>query len=326
MADNFSGKGRTFRDLQESVKQTVELQAQTAGGITQLMSQMSRFDGYGLTNAAAINMQDSKAQAVATLSQWRNLGYQVKDLKHSIKVWMPVQKTYFLRGGKRTDVRDATAAERADITSGTISAERITAYRAGFGYDIAQTNCPRQEYAHVIGETNYSHLETEQKYDCLRSAAESCGFEVTEDANVYGANYHENVITVSSQLHPAEKLAALCGAFSQGIVDQSSSQPQDIRRFDSQALAFFLQTRLGVPENLRDLPEPSACQAVKSMQRLESSLVRTQRMLTFSENGLNEELQERGLDIAPAQEQTAKKEQLTEQQKQANRNFMQDIV
>ena len=44
MADNFAGKGRTFRDLQESVKQTIQLQAQTAGGITQLMSQMSRFD------------------------------------------------------------------------------------------------------------------------------------------------------------------------------------------------------------------------------------------------------------------------------------------
>lgn len=325
MAKDSTRKIRTFRELQESVKQTVELQAQSSGGITKLMSQMSHFNGYGLTNAAAINMQDSKAQAVGTLSQWHSLGYQVKDLKHSIKVWIPIQKTYFLRGEKRTDVRNATAAERADITSGTIPVERTTAYRAGFVYDIAQTNCPKQEYSNVIGKTQFSHLETAQKYDCLRSAAESCGFEVTENADIYGANYHENSITVSSQLHPAEKLAALCGAFSQGIVEQSSSQPQEIRRFDSQALGFFLQTRLGVPENLRDLPEPSACQSVQNMGLLESSLVRSQKMLTFCENGLNEELQERGLDIAPEQEQAAKKEPLTEQQKQANRNFMQDI-
>ena len=70
-------------------------------------------------------MQDSKAQAVATLSQWRNLCYQVKDLKHSIKVWMSIQKTYFLRGGKRTDVRHATAAEN-DLIEQADSSPKLT--------------------------------------------------------------------------------------------------------------------------------------------------------------------------------------------------------
>lgn len=318
--------GLTFRGLQENVRRTVERQAQTSGGIIQLLRQMSQFDGYGLTNAAAIRKQNPKAQAVATYQQWKNMGYKVKDVKHSIKIWMPIVKTCFLRDGRRTDVREATAEERAGITSENIPVERYTAYRAGFVYDIAQTNCPKQEYGRVIGETNYSHLETEKMYDSLRSAAESCGFAVTENADVYKAGFHDAAITVSSRLHPAEKLAALCGAFSQGIVEQSSSQPQDIRQFEAQTLSFFLQTRLGVPDNLRDAPEPSCCHAVENIGLLESSLQRVQRMLTYAENGLREDLQEHGLDLAPAQEQTAKKEQLTEQQKQANRNFMQDIL
>lgn len=326
-AENRVHPGLTFRGLRESVKLTLEQQAQTSGGIIQLLQQMRQFDGYGMTNAAAIRKQNPKALAVATLQQWRNMGFKINNMRHSIKVWMPIELTYFRRNGRLTDVRQANQAEYGGIANGKIPVERHTAYRAGFIYDITQTDCPKEEYTNVIGETPYSYLETDQMYDCLRATAEKCGFEVAENAEIYAASYADEKIIISSRLHPAEKLAVLCGAFSQGIVEQSSSQLQDVQQFEAQTLTFLLQSRLGVPDNLLDFPEESCCQAVDNINSLQNSMSRIQNMIKYAENGMQEELKEQGLDIAPAHEQTAKKEQtqLTEQQRQANQNFMQDI-
>ncbi|MBE6906107.1 MAG: DUF4406 domain-containing protein [Ruminococcaceae bacterium] len=319
----------TFRELQQRTRRTVEELVKTEKGIAQLVHLAGRFGGCGVINAAAIRTQAPGAQKVATLSEWRRLGYGVKDMRNSIKVWMPVEKAGFLRNGKLVDADTATSQERAAIRTGALAVQTRTVYRAGFVYDIAQTNCPQREYNQVIGETAYSFLSPEQVYDGLKESALKSGFSVRESddmaLSVFGGWKSEGAqLTVSSRMHPEEKLAALCSAFSQGLVEQSSSQLPEVRRFEAGCLSFLLQSRFGVPENLRESPEQLPCGAVLgNAGLLEGCMTRVQRMEQFAADHLSTELRGQGLELSP--EQAAKKEQLTEQQREANRNFMQDI-
>ncbi len=319
----------TFRQLQQHTQRTVEELAKSEKGIAQLIHLTGRFGGCGVINAAAIRTQAPGAQKVATISEWHKLGYRVKDFRNSIKVWMPVEKSGFLRNGRLVDAEAATPAERAAIRAGTLAVQSRTVYRAGFVYDIAQTSCPQREYDQVVGETAYSFLTPEQVYEGLRESVLKTGFSVKESdetalALLGGWRSEGSHITISSRMHPEEKLAALCAAFGHGLVEQSSSQPSEVRRFEAGCLSFLLQRRFGVPENLRESPEQLSCGAVLgNAGLLEGCMTRVQRMEQFTAEHLTAELRGQGLELAP--EQTAKKEQLTEQQREANRNFMQDI-
>ncbi|WP_101909070.1 DUF4406 domain-containing protein [Marasmitruncus massiliensis] len=325
-----ASQDNTFRELQQHTQQTVEELTKTEKGIVQLVHLAGRYGGCGVINATAIRTQAPGAQKVATISEWRKMGYRVKDFRNSIKVWMPVEKTGFLRNGRLVDANTAAPAERAAIRAGTLAVQSRTVYRAGFVYDIAQTSCPPREYDQVIGETMYSFLTPEQVYNGLRESVSKTGFSVKESdettlALLGGWRNEGSHIAISSRMHPEEKLAALCAAFGHGLVEQSSRQPQDVRLFEAGCLSFLLQSRFGVPENLRESPEQLSCSALLgNMGLLEGCMTRVQRMEQFTSEHLTAELRGQGLELSP--EQAAKKEQLTEQQREANRNFMQDIV
>lgn len=323
-------KGHTFQGLQQGVTLEMEQTSKTPDGILGLLKLGSQFGNYSVTNALAIRKQDSKAQFVATYRQWQKLGYRVKDYQHSIKVWTPIARSCFERDHKLVDVRNATPAEHAGILNGALLVSQHTAYRAGLVYDITQTNCPKQEYAQVTGN-QYAQMGPELLYSSLQDFVTKHGFEIEESnaaATAITGGYcaGDKKIIISSRIHPAQKLAVLCRTYAQGLVQETSTQSLIVQDFEKGALSFLLASRLGVPDSITE-------QMVKAVpvdwmttlpDSFEPSMGRIQKMLQYTEKGVQGELGELGLFVAP--EQAAKKEQLTEQQREANRNFMQDIV
>ena len=322
----------TFESLRASVSRAVEEGCKTPDGIWGLLQAKAKHMPYSLQNAVAIEKQDPSATRLLTYHQWREAGFRVEDTRRSVKVWAPVTRTTFERGGAETEVRKATAAERTAIGRGEIRLHQRTVYRMDALYDIAQTNCQPAEYLQLerggaVPGNPLSALNHTEKYECLRAAAVSCGFTVVESTGPMAAlspSSRDGNLVVSGRVHISQRLSDLCQVYADALVAGSSTQAPAVMDFESYALAFLLQSQMDLPE-LRERPlylERAAAVFQSAPALFEESMGRVQRMANHIDEGLRSVLQERGLYVGP--EQTAKKEQRVDQ-RAVNQNFMQEI-
>lgn len=321
----------TFNALRTRVETAVAERCRDGTGVLELLKIKANYPAHSVSNAMAIRQQNPNAKMIATRHQWKELGYRITGFQRSIKVWKPIQQVCFKRDGKLIDANAATPAENSAMSKGTLPTTVHTVYKLDLMYDISQTDCPQKDYAKVM-ENPYAALSHENLYGCLCDVAEKCGISVNEsdDAKLahVGACLSGDEISVSSRVHIDKRVSSLAVALAKGIVEESSTQPEDVRVMESQCLAFLLQSRIGVPPTVQDITLPSAIATeatkIAGKPALDGNFGRVQRMLEFADSRLSESVAEHGLGLAP--EQTAKKEHgLSRQQQDINKNFTMDL-
>lgn len=300
----------TFSQLRQTVEGMLEEKQKTVEGMGELLAVKTKLLPYSMYTALAIHLQNPQAQYAAPYHEWRKMGYQIQELS-SIKLWVPIQETMFERGGKLVPISQAQPEEKLAIFDETLQVQVKTSYRMSQVYDIAQTNCPKRDYERVMGNP-YLHLDYGEKYDCMQAAAEKSGIRCREKSKPgFWAYYAGGEIVVSSRIHPAQKLAGFCAAYARGLVRQTSSQDPRTQEFEERTLTRFLQTRLGVPENLmwaQSTPEADQLPWMVSYSPdaptpFLDSLTRVQRMLRFVDQQASESVKELGLDLVQEQKE-----------------------
>lgn len=322
----------TFQQLRENSKSALETLQSNGAGIVDLLRMKAQYASCSLLNLAALRQQRPDAQFLAPQQTWSRMGYRVNDLK-SIKLWSAAKIPCFTRDGKLVDVSLATKQELTEIGKGGIAVQERTQYKAHFVYDIAQTDCPKQDYEKVM-ETPYMGLTRGELFAALQNTAENCGISVTMSnapaLELTKGHCQDGKIVLSSRIHSSQQLAVLADAFAHGLVAQTSSQSPEVQQFEADAFSFLLQSKLGLPEQgmqcalLHDAN--SLDSAVQHPELLEGCINRVQRMLGHTEKRMGQSISEMELGIEQQPEQTAKKEQrLTETQRKTNQNFISEL-
>lgn len=129
-------------DLMHDVNQKLS----DPGKTLELLLFLNQFRNYSFRNRMLIAKQRPGAIAVASFSKFKEMGYYVKKGEKGIKILVPVTSDTFLRNGKDTPVKYATATEKAKIKAKILPVKQKLYYVHGNVFDVSQTNMPKEHY------------------------------------------------------------------------------------------------------------------------------------------------------------------------------------
>ncbi|MEG1447975.1 MAG: zincin-like metallopeptidase domain-containing protein [Oscillospiraceae bacterium] len=230
--------------------------------LTKLLCDSLRQGNVSLFSMSSINMEKRNTMHVKQLHEWKKEGYDIKKGEKPIKVFTQQIKKYLVRDDKLLPMRDATPAEQELILQGKMQAVIKTSYSMGYVYDIKQTNCPKELYLSYTQNNKYD-LSTEQTYETFKSSIEKGrGIEVSEQkmpVETVKSFYDndKNKILLSSALPVSERLSALCDAYSDCLIQKTSSQLENVQEFEKSYLSLAFQRRLGIPITISSIQKTS---------------------------------------------------------------------
>lgn len=226
--------------------------------IAEMLAFKSRFYQYSMNNTLLIEKQNRGATYVGSFQKWKELGYSVKLGQHGIKVLVPVETTTFkvTENGQEhiRQLRDATPEEKAAIKAGKIETHKRRGYRIGNVFDIAQTNCPPEDYPKIFHQ-GYSSAQHTALYDAVKAFSASQKIPVTEgDVQSIALrgyfNPEANSIKISDKLTDTEKLSTLTHELGHALMYQQNASeanlPSDVRELEADSFSIMLQSHFGL--------------------------------------------------------------------------------
>jgi hypothetical protein len=226
--------------------------------IAEMLAFKSRFWNYSLNNSILIQSQNPFATFVASIHDWNIKGYRVKKGQHGIKVLFPIRTELIPLGevdGKQRyrRVADATPEQKQKVKNGELKTVTYTRFGVGTVFDIAQTDCPPQDYPKLFS-MGYSSDQHKALYDSIKQYAEQKGIPVREEdlksISLRGAFYpEENVIRISDKLGDTERLSTLTHELGHALMHNSKEAfdlPEPVRELEADAVSIMLQQYFGI--------------------------------------------------------------------------------
>lgn len=221
--------------------------------IAEYLSFSANFYQYSIKNQMLIYDQNEHASFVGSYKHFQEQGYQVQKGEKGMKIFVPVKSTFFDRNGKKTPLKDATKKERELIKQGIIETETKLRFKLGTVFDIAQTDCPVQDYPKLcsVGEQSADHAKV---YEKLKKYCENLGFPVDETGmrsiTLRGAFIPAtNEIHLNEKLQDTQKLGTFLHEMAHAFLDHNFDDYQPIHdsmhEFEADGLAIMFLTKFG---------------------------------------------------------------------------------
>ncbi len=217
----------------------------------------SRFPNFSGRNQMLIYKQNPYAMFVAGYRQLEKMGYAVQKGEKSMRICSPHMATFYRK--KESDawkrVTQNTPREIQDMIKAGMLETRAELQFYGYAavFDIAQTNCPAEDYPKLVGLGCADELHA-AAFDIISEYSNRCGMPVrTIDLkSVALRGYYESEtcnITINSRLADTQRLSTLLHEMAHGMLqhgmDTGKSRAQ--REFEADALSVMLESAMGLP-------------------------------------------------------------------------------
>ena len=300
MAEIYHSQSNKLDEMKQTLQGVLDSFQEDPEKIAEMLAFKSRFWNYSLNNSILIQSQNPFATFVASIHDWNKKGYRVKKGQHGIKVLFPIRTELIPLGevdGKQRyrRVADATPEQKQRIKSGELKTVTYTRFGVGTVFDIAQTDCPPQDYPKLF---SMGYSSDQHKAQSIKQYAEQKGIPVKEEdlksISLRGAFYpDENVIRISDKLNDTERLSTLTHELGHALMHNNREAfelPEPVRELEADAVSIMLQQYFGISltdsrkrhfsENYR------ACAALKDF-KLEDAL----KLVNTTYQGLRKELE-----------------------------------
>lgn len=242
--------------LNKEVLETAKGFQKNPQDIIEFLEFQSKFHNYSIRNQMLIFNQNPHAIFCASFKQHKKQGHIVKKGEHGMKILVPVKKTYLLlNDGKTVNLNDATKEQKAAYHSGTIKSKEYKFFKAGTVFDIAQTNCPKEDYPKFF-DIGYQSKQHAQLFKVLKNYCETkLNCPVIEDAysSVGTRGEYEvskNEIRISENFDDTTKLSILSHEMGHAMLHKNikpnEERPISQIEFEADALSIMLSNKMGV--------------------------------------------------------------------------------
>lgn len=243
-------------DAKQRVIDLAENWEADAKDVTEFLIFSSRFPRYSIRNQMLIYKQNPYAMFVAGFERFKEMGYFILKGEKGMRIWVPQNVTYY-RGKENEPWKKRTKSTpkevRDMIKAGMLETrEELQFYRYGVVFDIAQTNCPAEDYPKLVGLGCADELHA-AAFDVISEYSKRCGMPVqTIDLKsvalrgYYKTETHD--ITINSRLADTQRLSTLLHEMAHGMMehgtDTSKSRAQC--EFEADALSVMLESAMGL--------------------------------------------------------------------------------
>lgn len=241
--------------------------------IAEALAFSSKFYKYSLENQMLIKHQNRGACYVQSFAVWKEMGYQVNKGEHGMMIRVPVKIIYLEVPLKDLTPQQlafhtahsdntqyayiqymyATKAQQLQYKSNLIGAKTELAFKIGTVFDIAQTNCPKEDYPKFF-DMGYSSEEHHVIFKGLVDYYEHMGHKVVIDdiQSIALKGYydpHTKNITLNKMLEDTQTLSTLShelGHFLHDHGSKSPDKPASLKEFEADCISVIIQSYYGI--------------------------------------------------------------------------------
>lgn len=256
MAYDASKLEQIKNEMQQKVINLAENFRQNPQEIAEYLKFSTRFYNYSNRNTMLIYQQNPGATFCNSYKAYQDMGYFVKRGEHGMKILVPTTKTYLKVDNELVPLSQATPEQKKLYKENKIETEKKLFFKVGTVFDIAQTNCPKEDYPKYF-DIGYSSEQHAQIYDTLKNfCQESLDCPVNENAfsSVSLRGYYEpstNSISLSGNFEDSTRLSILSHKAAHAMLHndremQQTKRPTAQIEFEADATSVMLQSYFGL--------------------------------------------------------------------------------
>lgn len=215
----------------------------------------TRFYNYSSRNTMLIYQQNPGAIFCNSYKSYQDMGYSVKRGEHGMKILVPTLKTYLNIDGNLVALNKATKEQKADYKQHRIEAEQRLHFKIGTVFDIAQTNCPKEDYPNFF-DLGYTSEQHKQLYELMKTYCEkelNCKVHENQFNSVSLRGFFDssnNSISISGMFDDSTKLSVLTHETAHAILhkelDKTQIKSVAQMEFEADATSVMLQSYFGL--------------------------------------------------------------------------------
>lgn len=216
----------------------------------------SQFYNYSARNSMLIYEQNRGARYCNSFKAFKDMGYSVNRGEHGMKILVPTVKTYLHIGNDLIPLSKATAEQKAAYKLHQIQSEQKLYFKVGTVFDIAQTNCPKEDYPKYL-DLGYSSEQHAEICSTMKKFCEEklhCPVHEDNFNSVVLRGYYSpsaNFISLSGMFDDTTKLSILTHETGHAILHNDKEMKQEKRpeaqiEFEADATSVMLQSYFGV--------------------------------------------------------------------------------
>lgn len=220
----------------------------------------SRFYTFSQRNRMLIYLQNRYATFVASKAGWQEKGYKIlpEQQRRGLQIFRPIEKEYINREGKFVPLSAATAQEQYQIAANELEVVRRTTFVPYPVYDIAQTNCPVEDYPKVYDKGTAS-VDHDLLYKAVERVAVLEGISVTKEPliSISLDGYYdkvENSIHINNLAKDTVAASTILHEYSHALLHCTSAPelPKEVKEFEAQGMAVMLLKHYGFSVSQQD--------------------------------------------------------------------------
>ena len=220
----------------------------------------TRFYNYSSRNTMLIYQQNPGAMFCNSYKSYKDMGYSVKRGEHGMKILVPTIKTYLNIDGSPVPLSKATKEQKEAYKLHRIEAEQRIHFKVGTVFDIAQTNCPKEDYPKYF-DLGYTSEQHKQLYELMKTYCEkelNCKVHENQFNSVSLRGFFDpasNSISLSGMFDDSTKLSVLTHETADAILhkelDKTQIKSEAQMEFEADATSVMLQSYFGlqIPES-----------------------------------------------------------------------------
>lgn len=225
--------------------------------IAELLEFGTKFYAYSVKNTMLIMSQNRGASYVQSFENWKKDGYCVKKGEKGIKVLVPVKTTYLIDPDTQEHVKlsNASATIKKLFKSGQVESYKKTYFTLGNVFDIAQTNCPVENYPKFYS-MGFKDVNQDKIIEGIKNFSKNqLTIPVLEDdlKSITLRGYYSpgrKVISLNKLLKTSEKLSTLSHELGHAVMEHSAFDNVKNayqREFEADCFSIMIDEHLGVP-------------------------------------------------------------------------------
>lgn len=201
MAYDASKSEEQKKEMQKKVIDLAESFKENPQEFAKYLRFSSQFYNYSARNSMLIFSQNEGTRYCNSFKAFKDLGYSVKRGEHGMKILVPTVKTYLHIGDDLIPLSKATAEQKATYKLHQIQSEQKLYFKVGTVFDIAQTNCPKEDYPKYL-DFGYSSEQHARICDTMKKFCEeklNCPVHESNFNSVVLRGYYSIFLTMAQQ-------------------------------------------------------------------------------------------------------------------------------
>lgn len=200
MLDKIKNLGENFKNNPEDIAELVAFQ--------------SKFYQYSVNNQILIYMQNQNAAFVGSFMSFKDKGYSVNKGEKGLKIFVPVKVNLIKDNNEWVQFSKASKELQAKAKAGSVEVRQIIKFKLGNVFDIAQTNCPTEDYPKIfnMGYTSEQHAQIFNALVDVCNNQYKCNVDIQNFGSIAlrGQAYtFKNTIELNEKLNDTEKVSTL---------------------------------------------------------------------------------------------------------------------